>query len=58
MLAYTVHDVRLIPVDQTESTPRELIGMVSTECSCGHTDDPMPQALARLLAHMHIHGLA
>lgn len=62
MLAYTVHDVRVIP-EKRELPPQdgwrcwELTGMCSLQCSCGHTEGPIVNALAVLMAKLHIHGL-
>ena len=63
MLAYTVHDVA-ISGDIRELPPEdgwrcfESTGVATFACSCGHTDGPMPKALAELVAILHIHGIA
>lgn len=63
MLAYTTHDVRITqgiralpPQDgwaRFEST-----GLASLVCSCGRRDGPMHKGLIRLIAELHIHGIA
>jgi hypothetical protein len=63
MLAYTVHDVK-ISCGIRELPPEdgwrrfESTGVVTLACSYGHRDGPMPKALARLTAELHIHGIA
>lgn len=63
MLAYTVHDVA-ISCGIRELPPEngwrcfESTGVATLACSCGHTDGPMPKALAKLVAVQHIHGIA
>lgn len=63
MLAYAVHDVR-IHREKQEFPPQDgwacwgLAGAARIECSCGHTDGPMANALAPLMARLHIHGVA
>jgi hypothetical protein len=63
MLAYTTHDVRIVP-EVDELAPQdgwacyELAGKARLECSCGHTDGPMVNRLAPLMARLHIHGSA
>ena len=61
MLAYTVHDVRVIP-EKRELPPQdgwacfEPAGVSRLACSCGYTDGPTITPLAILMAKMHIHG--
>lgn len=63
MLAYTTHDVR-VTLGIRELPPQdgwaryESTGQGSLVCSCGHRDGPMPKGLIRLMAELHIHGLA
>ncbi|WP_032761426.1 hypothetical protein, partial [Streptomyces alboviridis] len=61
--AYTVHDVaiscgiRELPPDEDGWRCFESTGEATLACSCGHTDGPMPKALAKPLALQHIHGI-
>lgn len=63
MPAYTTHDVRVFP--QMRELPQqdgwrcwELTGRCRLECSCGHTDGPIANILAKFIALQHIHGVA
>ncbi|MEH0657580.1 hypothetical protein QA860_07490 [Streptomyces stelliscabiei] len=64
MLAYTVHDVaisggiRELAPDEEGWRRFESTGVATLACSCGHTDGPIPKALAKLVAVQHIHGIA
>lgn len=59
MLAYTVHDVRVV-AEVRELPPQdgwacwESTGLCHLKCSCGYSDGPMPKTLGNLVAHQHV----